>query len=75
MFRNPEVAQYMNQNYVSLKIDCETKEGKMLVRQFEVKSYPTLIFLDGNGKEKERSIGYLPSKIFLKKAKKNVFKI
>lgn len=43
---------------VSYKIDAEKGEGRDLAAQYKVVSFPTVIFMDSDGKEIERIIGY-----------------
>lgn len=49
---------------VSLKLNAE-KDGAELARRFGVDSYPTMIFLDPEGHEMDRILGYLPPDKFL----------
>jgi len=57
------------QALVSVKLDAE-KEGAELADRFEVDSYPTLIFLDSNGNEMDRILGYLPPDDFLRRVQR-----
>ena len=49
---------------VPLKLNAE-KNGAELARRFGVDSYPTMIFLDPEGHEMDRILGYLPPDKFL----------
>lgn len=42
--------------------DVWTKEGKESAKKFNINSIPTQIFLDENGKEFFRHVGYFPEK-------------
>ena len=44
VFILPEVGNLYNNKFVCLKIDAETEEGKVLAKQYAVRSYPTYIF-------------------------------
>lgn len=44
--------------YVNRKVDGEKGEGIQLAKRFNVNAYPTLIIVDGDGKEVNRAIGY-----------------
>lgn len=50
VFTNNAVADYFNERFISLKVDCEEGEGPELRKRFGVSSYPTMIFIDGQGK-------------------------
>ena len=50
VFSDPDFGAYMNEHFVSLKVDGEKGNGPNLVGLFEVKAYPTLLFLDQNGR-------------------------
>jgi len=45
-FTNDAVADYYNTNFVCAKIDMEKGEGPNLKTKFEVKAYPTLLYID-----------------------------
>ena len=67
-FSVPEVQQELLQ-LVAMKTDAE-KEGMELARKFGVDSYPTMVFLDPDGNEMERILGYLPPEKFLQRVQK-----
>lgn len=57
-FHNPKVAEFMNQHFVSVKIDFERGVGIALAMKHRVRSYPTLLFFTPEGKLAGRIIGY-----------------
>lgn len=58
-FRDAEVGNYYNKNFVALSINGEKGEGPALMRRYGVNSYPTLLIIDGNGKPLARGSGYM----------------
>lgn len=49
---------------VALKIDAEGK-GRSVAKRYGVDSYPTIVFVDGDGDEIDRILGYLPPSEFI----------
>jgi len=49
-FVKPEVGEVFNSNFVNLKLDMETKNGRTFDSQYPVSAYPTMFFLSGDGK-------------------------
>lgn len=45
IFIDEELGAFMNENFVSLKIDGEKGDGPQLMRDFKLSSYPTMLFL------------------------------
>ncbi|GAB4123268.1 MAG: hypothetical protein OHK0045_13110 [Raineya sp.] len=64
-FANVNVGDYLNDNYIAYKVNCESREGAQLAEKFEVYSYPTLCFFDKNGKLQNKEIGYKNAQDFL----------
>ncbi|MFC0186097.1 Thioredoxin-like [Pseudarcicella hirudinis] len=60
VFPDKNLAAYINQNYVSIAVDYENGEGPAISQLYPVEGYPTLYFLDSNGKVKKTFVG-LPS--------------
>jgi len=67
-FSAPEVRREL-QALVSMKVNAE-KEGVLLARRFDVDTYPTIVFLDPDGNEMERILGYLPPDKFLRRVQR-----
>ena len=55
---DPQVAAWIKDNVVAVRIDT-FKVRKDLNQRFAIKGYPTVLLLDGNGKELRRSVGFL----------------
>lgn len=49
LFADSEVTDFLNKNFVCLKIDAEKGNGPMLREMFEVTGFPTFVFTDANG--------------------------
>lgn len=65
VYTNSDVADFANAKQINWKIDAEKGEGVDLAKKFNVSGYPTVIFVDTDGEEIDRIIGYLPAKDFL----------
>lgn len=51
VFVLPEVGQFYNNNFICLKVDAETEEGRVLAKTYKVRSYPTYSFINPANKE------------------------
>ncbi len=58
IFTNELVASYFNETFINAKIDMEKGEGPELARKYGVSAYPTLLFINGDGKAVHRGLGY-----------------
>ena len=56
-FPNPEVGQFFNQNFISMKIDMEKEMGLQFKKKFPVSAYPTLFFIDYDQEVVLKSVG------------------
>lgn len=57
VFSDKTVSNLMNEKFISMKVDAEKGNGASLAAIFEVIAYPTLLFLDENGRVLERKEG------------------
>ncbi len=72
---DPKVAQAINADFVPVKIDSESQDKvtyemrritkAQLADKYKVSSYPTIYFLDKDGKKADILNGYLPPDSFL----------
>jgi thiol-disulfide isomerase/thioredoxin len=56
-FPDSAVGALFNAHFVSYKMDMEKGEGPEIAKKYEVKSFPTLLFLDGDGAVIDVTIG------------------
>ena len=64
-FHQPDVVKKADQNFVMVKVDLTQKGNPVYLRllgQYGIKGVPTIVFLDGQGKEITdlRLVDYLP---------------
>lgn len=64
-FSNSEVGSFYNQNFVNVAFDGEQGEGKMLMQKYALRSFPSLLFIDGNRKVVGQTAGYHNSSQFI----------
>lgn len=69
VFPLPEVGEYLNANFVNIKLDMEKGEGPALAKKYQIKGYPTFLILDGDGNEITRVVGGNYPQPFLKSVK------
>lgn len=68
-FKDFLLSDYFNKNFINLKMDMEKGSGIDFKKKYEVTAYPTLLFLDGDGRVVHRSVGSAPASELLKKTK------
>ncbi|MBS1514669.1 MAG: thioredoxin fold domain-containing protein [Bacteroidetes bacterium] len=69
VYSNKAVVKYAEKHQINWKTDAE-KEGKDLAKKYGVNSYPTLLFVDADGNEIDKIIGFYPAPDFLENIKK-----
>ena len=69
VFTDDRVGKFFNKNFICLKIDAESEEGKKLAFKYRVKGYPTCIFANGTGKMIHDCIGCRPVDQLLEEGK------
>ena len=57
IFPQKEVGDYFNAHFVNVKMDMEKGEGIELQKKYGVKAFPTLLFMDANGKVLHTKVG------------------
>ena len=58
-FPDKSVGTYFNDKFVSLKIDCEKHpDGKEVMQTYSITAYPTLLWIDHEGKLVKKELGY-----------------
>lgn len=66
VFKDSTFAAYFNSRFVNLKMDMEKGEGIDLKKKYEVKAFPTLLFINAEGQVVHRLVGASEAKVLLK---------
>ena len=66
-WQDAKVIAYLNEQAVPLKLDAE-KGGKELAQKYKINLYPTMVFINPDGTEVGRLMGYMEPAEFLKAA-------
>ncbi len=69
-FKDKAVGEYFNKNFINVKMDMEKGEGPGLAQKYGVRAYPTLLFIDKDGKQVHVSLGYIPAASLIEEGKK-----
>lgn len=69
VFPDEKVRNYFNSNFINAHFDMEKGEGRDIAKKYQVYSYPTYLFLNGEGELAYKSFGYLEAEEFLNVAK------
>src|SRR5690606_40700611 len=63
---------FINHHFINTKFDCEAGEGISLARQYEIKSFLTYLFLDGDGTLVYSTQSRMEASEFLAEAKRAI---
>lgn len=58
-FTQKSVGDLFNKRFINVKMDMEKGEGPALAQVYPLEGYPTLLFIDGNGRVVKRVMGYM----------------
>jgi thioredoxin 1 len=71
-FKDEEVGEYFNKNFICIAIDGETEEGNVILDKYNVRSYPTLIIADYEGNMRTKTTGFVKPHILINFGKRIV---
>jgi thioredoxin-related protein len=66
VFTDKKVADYYNTHFINAKFDMEKGEGIEIKKSYEVKAYPTILFINGKGEKVHIGVGSSKAKDFIK---------
>lgn len=69
IFPLKSVREFFNSNFINASIDMEKGEGRDIARKYNIYSYPTYLFLNGEGEVVLKDYGYKSETEFLDFAK------
>ncbi|MBK8554564.1 MAG: thioredoxin family protein [Lewinellaceae bacterium] len=70
VFVLPEVGEFYNANFICLKIDMEKPENAAFASKYPVSAYPTLMFINAEGKIVLKEVGGKPADALIEMGKK-----
>ncbi|QDP85908.1 DUF255 domain-containing protein [Chryseobacterium sp. SNU WT5] len=69
IFPLPAVKEYYNANFINARFDMEKGEGRDIALKYGVRSYPSFLFINGDGELVLQNRGYMGEQDFLTIAK------
>lgn len=69
VFNDPNVASYMNANFINYKADVNTRAGNSLAVKYNIKLLPTLIIISADGEILTQESKFMDSTEFISFAK------
>ena len=69
VFPLPAVREYYNANFINARFDMEKGEGREIAMKYGVRSYPSYLFLNGDGEVVMTNYGYMGEQDFIAIAK------
>ncbi|MDG1332535.1 MAG: thioredoxin family protein [Crocinitomicaceae bacterium] len=57
VFKNTGVGERVNPDFIAIKVDAERYPDQSRLVEFNIRAYPTMIVLDGDGKQLKKFIG------------------
>ena len=69
IFPLPAVKDYYNANFINARFDMEKGEGRDIAMKYQVRSYPSYLFLNGDGEVVMKNYGYMGEQDFIAIAK------
>lgn len=65
VFTDAAVRDFYNGSFINSRFDMEKGEGRDIARKYQIGSYPTFLFLNGDGEELFRGMGYMAAGDFI----------
>lgn len=72
VFTIDTVADYFNANFINIKLDMETEEGKKYAKPYKVEAYPSFLLLNSKGELLFKFIGGMPAGQFMAKIREGL---
>jgi len=67
-YGDAKVVAFAKKNFVSVKVDADTDEGKKVGEKYQVSALPTILLLDAEGDVQWKTVGFIKAAPFLAKA-------
>lgn len=70
VFTDNKVADFYNTHFINAKFDMEKGEGPKIKDRYEIRAYPTILFINGKGEMVHIGVGWTNPKYFIELGKK-----
>jgi thioredoxin-related protein len=74
VFPDKRVGNYFNEHFINYKFDMEKGEGPAFAKKYNVRNYPTYLFINSQGNIVHRVSGSRPVDQLIEEGKKAVSK-
>lgn len=64
-FSNKKIAEFYNRSFINVSLNGEEGDGAILAAKYQIREYPTLIYLNKNGSPILYATGYLSPRKFM----------
>lgn len=58
VFPDEALGKFYNKNFINAQIDMEGEEGLPLAKKYNIRAYPSLLYINGSGEVVHRVVGY-----------------
>lgn len=65
IFPQTDVKEFYNKTFINTHIDMEKGEGPAIASKYMIRSYPSLLFVNGDGEVIQKALGYMNAEDFL----------
>lgn len=65
IFPQPAIRDFYNKTFINTHIDMEKGEGPAIAQKYMIRSYPSLLFINGDGEIIQKALGYMGEDDFL----------
>ena len=65
IFPLPAVKKYYNDNFINARFDMEKGEGREIAIKYGIRSYPSFLFINGDGEVVMKNYGYMSESAFI----------
>ena len=72
VYTDPAVAEYMNANFISVRMDGETDYGRVYAAAQELEGYPSMFIFSQDGEPFSRVVGFTPAEQLVSSLKATV---
>ena len=69
VYTDTEVAKYYNSTFINISVNAEKGKGIELAKKYDVKGYPTFVFINPDGSLTKKTSGYRSPENFLELGK------